>query len=468
MDNHRRKFLQKGITKPQLRWIRQANSIQFQLQKRADAVSKKPSLDRLKNLVKAVYRAGNQEEQKAAAVAACSLLCTDDVPDARLLSQSKVLKMVVEFLKEVSLPFLQKQAANALCKVACASSGHASQILNLGAVPLLMDLLNSQDPEVCEQALAAVGNIIGYGPSYTPFSIEPNLVEKLSIFVKQSSFLGTVAKVTRNLCGCLRMYSPVELINSVIQTLDQLLNQTGKEIRRDTLLAIGNIAHHYTHNRILSAHEGLMSKILFFLLNNEFEVQKAALYAIDCILSGPKDQHRVLLDLHLLLYLPALLSHSKESIRMKTLSILFSISSGNKDQKQAIVDAGLLPPLLEIMKVGKATLKSAAVLVISNLIIGNNLDLSLYLIRQGIIPKFCTLLSCQDSGVIRNILDCLRYMLGMSGTLAEELTEVIRMNQGIEKIKTLQFHEDFEVRSIACQIIFKYDSSVLSPFNDPL
>ena len=70
-------------------------------------------------------------------------------------------------------------------------------------MPLFLELLNSPHQNVCEQAVWALGNIIGDGPHLRDYVIQLGVVQPLLTFINPEipiSFLRNVTWVVVNLC----------------------------------------------------------------------------------------------------------------------------------------------------------------------------------------------------------------------------------------------------------------------------
>ena len=81
-----------------------------------------------------------------------------------------------------------------------------------------------------------------------------------------------------------------------------------------------------------------------------------------------------------------------------------------------------------------------------------------YLVEQGVIPPFCHLLSCKDTQVVQVVLDGINNVLKLAGGDLEVVTGMIEECGGLDKIESLQNHENVEIYKLAYEIIEQYFS----------
>ena len=107
--------------------------------------------------------------------------------------------------------------------------------MEAGAVPLFLMLLHSPHPNVCEQAVWALGNIIGDGPHLRDYVISLGVVPILLNFVTDTipiSFLRNVAWVIVNLCRNKDPPPHVETIRELLPALNSLIHHTDTTVSR--------------------------------------------------------------------------------------------------------------------------------------------------------------------------------------------------------------------------------------------
>ena len=80
------------------------------------------------------------------------------------------------------------------------------------------------------------------------------------------------------------------------------------------------------------------------------------------------------------------------------------------------------------------------------------------MVHQGVIPPFCNLLGCKDTQVVQVVLDGINNLLKLAGTELEQVTATIEECGGLDKIESLQNHENVEIYKLAYEIIEQYFS----------
>uniref|UniRef100_A0A5F9DDV8 Importin subunit alpha n=1 Tax=Oryctolagus cuniculus TaxID=9986 RepID=A0A5F9DDV8_RABIT len=380
----------------------------------------------------------NQGIQLSAVQAARKLLSSDRNPPIDDLIKSGILPILVHCLERDDNPSLQFEAAWALTNIASGTSEQTQAVVQSNAVPLFLRLLHSPHQNVCEQAVWALGNIIGDGPRCRDYVISLGVVKPLLSFISPSipiTFLRNVTWVMVNLCRHKDPPPPMETIQEILPALCVLIHHTDVNILVDTVWALSYLTDAGNEQIQMVIDSGIVPHLVPLLSHQEVKVQTAALRAVGNIVTGTDEQTQVVLNCDALSHFPALLTHPKEKINKEAVWFLSNITAGNQQQVQAVIDANLVPMIIHL------------------------LDKVAYLIQQNVIPPFCNLLTVKDAQVVQVVLDGLSNILKMAEDEAETIANLIEECGGLEKIEQLQNHENEDIYKLAYEIIDQFFSS---------
>uniref|UniRef100_A0A8C2JGL0 Importin subunit alpha n=1 Tax=Cyprinus carpio TaxID=7962 RepID=A0A8C2JGL0_CYPCA len=394
----------------------------------------------------------NAVVQLSAVQAARKLLSSDRNPPIDDLIKCGILPILVKCLERDDNPSLQFEAAWALTNIASGTSSQTQAVVKSNAVPLFLRLLHSPHQNVCEQAVWALGNIIGDGPQCRDYVISLGVVKPLLSFINPSipiTFLRNVTWVIVNLC---RNKDPPPNKNP------SLLQLTKQIILVDTVWALSYLTDGGNEQIQMVIDSGVVPFLVPLLSHQEVKVQTAALRAVGNIVTGTDEQTQVVLNCDVLSHFSNLLTHPKEKINKEAVWFLSNITAGNQQQVQAVIDAGLIPMIIHQLAKGDFGTQKEAAWAISNLTISGRKDQVEYLVQQNVIPPFCNLLSVKDSQVVQVVLDGLKNILIMAGEEASTIAEIIEECGGLEKIENLQQHENEDIYKLAFEIIDQYFS----------
>lgn len=409
--------------------------------------------------------------QLEAVQSARKILSSDRNPPIDPLINSGMLPVLVCCLEQHNRPSLQFEAAWALTNIASGTSAQTQAVVAAGAVPLFLQLLLSSQQNVCEQAVWALGNIIGDGPAPRDYVIKLGVVQPLLAFIKPDipiTFLRNVTWVIVNLCRNKDPPPPTQTIKEILPALNILIHHTDINILVDTVWALSYLTDAGNAHIQMVIDSGVLPSLIPLLSHKEVKVLTAALRAVGNIVTGTDDQTQTVLNCDALSHFPNLLTHPKEKICKEAVWFLSNITAGNQSQVQDVIDSGLLPLIIRNLEKGEFQTQKEAAWAISNLTISGNKEQVARLIQEGVISPFCNLLSCKDTQIVQVVLDGIHNMLKIAGPEVEQLANMIEECAGLDKIESLQNHENVEIYKLAYDIIEQYfseeaDDSNLAP-----
>jgi len=336
--------------------------------------------------------------------------------------QRNVVAPLVEFLKRNEEPLLQCEAAWCLTNICSTESRYTLEVIDAGAIPLLLDLLECGVSQIVVQAMWCLANIAADSTSTRDAVLHMSPVPLMVRIIKKDSsdnLIRTTCWAISNLCRG----NPRPLFEAVAPSLPfftQVINHTDTEILTHSLSALASMSqgHDDEVERVIQC--GPVPRIAELLLHEDPSVFSPALRALGNFVSGDHDETQAVIDTGVLEHLAPFLSESGTSeIRKEVNWMLSNIAAGSQSQIQAAIDAGIMELSIQRMCDEDSVVQKEIVWVICNAVDGGSSEQRKKLLSYGAVDALKAFLEPALSGTLSSWSE---YKLAWTGLLilAEE------------------------------------------------
>jgi len=401
-----------------------------------------------------------QRIRKMVSIEPCPLI--DEVIEAGFVPD------LVNLLSMFDQPALQFEAAWALTNIASGNALQTRAVIEVKAVPLFIQLLQSSCADVADQAVWALGNIAGDGYRGRDYVINCGIVQPLVELANNPDtrppMLKNVVWAMSNVCRGKKPPPDFNKITPCIPVLAKMIFSLDPCILADCCWAISYLSDGPNEHIQAVINSGVSRRLVELLHHESHAVVSSALRAVGNIVTGNDIQTQTILNNSVLPALQHLLSINKDSIRKETCWTISNITAGNRQQIQQVIDSNIFIKLIEIMSTADFKTRKEGAWAITNATSGGSGQQIKYLVQRGCIQPMCGLLSSLDTRVIMVALNGLENILreGKRDQTETGVNQYALMTEecgGLDSIESLQAHDNQDIYQKVYDIIDHYFST---------
>lgn len=380
------------------------------------------------------------------------LLSIEKSPLIQDVIDSGAVSDLVTFLRSDDNPVLQFQSSWTLTNIASGTSEQTRVIIEAGAVPEFIRLIQSPSADVKDQVIWALGNIAGDSVSSRDFVLNSNIVPAIANMV-----LPTDVMHVRNLTWCcsnLCKGKPGPHLNTILPFMSlfqRYIFDADTEVISNCLWALSYISDG-PHERIQAViNANVCGRIVALLSDNNLSstITSPALRTVGNIVTGDDEQTQHVLDLNIVESLKNLIDNFKQKIRIEALWTISNITAGSVSQIQTVIDCGIISRLnVLLLNENVLRVQKEATWALSNALTRGNFTQVLAVVEAGAVQSLSHMLSCDDDKLVIVAVEGLEKAVttvcdqsSSYNTAACDLViHLLELHNGLEKITDLQYH----------------------------
>ncbi|KAJ3451982.1 importin subunit alpha [Anaeramoeba flamelloides] len=341
-------------------------------------------------------------------------------------------------------------------------------IVDLDAIPLFFNHLSSKDANIVEQAVWALGNVVGDCKEFRDLVLnQPNcfktIIGLFSIKHINMDIIQNIIWILSTMCS----YKPRLEYSKTLELIpifSRLINHRNNGIVVDCLYGLQYISDGDSKNIKEILQQGCVPTLIQLLSNRSPKIQLPAIKTIGNLLSGPNIYTDHLLEEGLLTNLKDLINSPRTDIVKCVCWTLSNITAGNQSQITQVIRSGYLPHVARLMSSqNKKIIRKEACWIMSNIVYGGTALQISKVVKEGSIELFLQYLKISQSS--RNVIICLEALnkiLTISQIEAENLNcenhcvKIVEENDGVQIISKFINHKNVKISNFSSSILENY------------
>lgn len=395
------------------------------------------------------------------------LLSLIDHPPIQNFINARLIPRFLELSSSDSFPRLQFEALWWLTNVASGKASHVQELVDRGAIPVLINLLGSQHRNIVEQSIWTLGNIAGESSKFKNFILKEKAIKSLGEIFKDSDKNSMMA---RNLAWCITNLlrgKPIPSLEDIYYLLPiywkGLKIHSKKEIVADLLWGISYMSDSGEKVALKLLELSVLESIIEAMKSNCSNIVLPAVRTLGNFVTWDDNETQAIIEAGILPVLWGLLDNTDAAIRKESWWTLSNIWAGTVSQVTAIIEVGILDKLISLAVEDWFEIQREAGWCISNTTALKNSEIIEYVVRkQGLQAMLNVLNNKVDVKTAIVLLEGVKNVLevGKSSFIDDKginpFCAIIENSDGLDIIEGFQSHLNQHVYEIAVEIIEKY------------
>ncbi|KAL9653429.1 hypothetical protein ABK040_002065 [Willaertia magna] len=309
---------------------------------------------------------------------------------------------------------LQTEACWALTNIASGSSFHTNLLSDLGAIPLIVELLKSDNSELCDQAVWALGNIVGDSTKLRDYVLALDTIHIMVTYAfKFYKTLGAMERFSWSFCNMFRGKPIVEF--DLVKKGYPLLQSLFLQAESFDMLSDCSWALYYMIELTDEIEDEVINKIIKLVTHPSAQICCPNIRSIGTILTGSEGDVERLIKANVLKALKTTLKHDKYVIRRETAWAISNILAEGSNHLKAVLEIGLVDDLIKMIKDPneRGDVKKECLWSISNATRGNREDVIQLSENYNLIDLFYSFLIQEKDLFLKLSLESFRNLLAV-------------------------------------------------------